>query len=844
VGKIHLGLDELSAFADGELEPAEARDARSHLDACDRCSADLASLSTLDRALAAAPIVPCAGSLDLRSALLDGQLTAAESEIARRHVAGCRACGADQAAWLSTEASLRSLPAALPSERVEAAMRRLVESGRTRPAFGGLGVLLPGSGLRVGSAAALVPAMGLRLGLAAALVLAIVVGLLPSAVPDIARPPAPEQAIVAAVQQFVLYSPTNTLYVLQPEQAAVDAVDAATNELRTRISVGGKPTALAVNEAASRILVLDASAKSLIEIDPESNAVVGSTQVPLTGTPTSVRVDPQGQIVVTATVVEPGRADRGGPLPTPGVSSGEVAVLNGATKKLEVTRALEVAPQQVVTDPEGKGALFVSTSATTLVDKTYQPQRTLPGGVGAAFGAAGWIAVLGGAGTDAVLHLIGDGAPGPLRLTGIPLAVTSMPDGGFAVLLGSGSGNGRIVVIDEAGAPVGITLVDQVGRDFAYDPGARRFAILSGGKILSASLPAGVVAQRPETSPIPTAPTTALPSVPASAAPSASASPAPSPSSSPTTSASPVVALPAPSAPIVPSTAQRIGDGLYRIGLPDGRVAHVTASTATRLWFVDQKHMLNAVDLLDGRIFPVTQTPPDGEISAIAASASHLYMLDARSGRLSVLPLKDERLTTVTLPFAAMTAIGVAPDGVAWIGAGEGSAVLIRFEPTTGRTDVVPLGIRRVLAVAPDVGGRVWFSDGDRTIGYYDPLDKILIQLPHPGRGSASILLPDLTGTLWVGTTAGEVIAVQGRVARLVRQIGGPVSSLALGPSGRPWYLGIESVSHRATYGPVEAESARSLPGPASALAVNPRARAWLVDASGSGLYLALESGR
>src|SRR4029077_14949 len=107
--------------------------------------------------------------------------------------------------------------------------------------------------------------------------------------PQTALLPSPtggERAIVASIQQIVFNSRNNTMYVLDVPGAAVDARDPATNDLKTRIQVGGEPTALALNEGANRGLVLDASQKRVTEIDAVSNTVISATTVAVAGTPT------------------------------------------------------------------------------------------------------------------------------------------------------------------------------------------------------------------------------------------------------------------------------------------------------------------------------------------------------------------------------------------------------------------------------------------------------------------------------------------------------------------------------------------------------------------------------
>src|SRR2546430_14220951 len=104
----------------------------------------------------------------------------------------------------------------------------------------------------------------------------------------------------AATQQAACNPLNTTLDGHDALAAAVDAREPTTNDLKTRIAVGGKPTALALYETANTILVLDASQKRVTEIDAGTNTVIGATTVEISGTPTSISVDPNaGQILVT-----------------------------------------------------------------------------------------------------------------------------------------------------------------------------------------------------------------------------------------------------------------------------------------------------------------------------------------------------------------------------------------------------------------------------------------------------------------------------------------------------------------------------------------------------------------
>src|SRR5207253_2368597 len=140
------------------------------------------------------------------------------------------------------------------------------------------------------------------------------------------------------------------------------------------IHVGGKPTALALNQTMSTLLVLDASAKTVTSIDCALNTITGSTAFAVAGTPTSLLVDQQGNVVVSA--VAPATIASAAPSASP-VSVGVLVVLNGGTGQVQAVKQVDVAPQVLVLEPNGKRALLVSADATTLVDATtYLPLAT------------------------------------------------------------------------------------------------------------------------------------------------------------------------------------------------------------------------------------------------------------------------------------------------------------------------------------------------------------------------------------------------------------------------------------------------------------------------------------
>ena len=822
----HLSIDSLSALQDGELAGSEAASARAHLAACPACRADAGSLARLEEALRLPPALPCDAALPFLSAARDGEADALEAEIAERHLAACSGCRLAASAWNGLQAALAGTPA-LPSARVDRAMAAL-----TRPERAPQGPR-PAGAQPLGGVAWRGAGVAWRGAVVAVLAFAIAFGstLAPQRDDDDAPvTTAPrDPALVAAVQQVVLHPGTNTLYVAQPEDGTVNALDATTYAVRARISVGGRPTALALNDPANRLIVLDAVAKRLTEIDLTSNAVVETTQLQLNGTPTSVQVDNHGKIAVF-TAVAPKTPTASAP---PTEATGQVAVFDTGTKKLETIRDVDVAPRLVVPDPSGARTLLVSPEATTIADASYRTIETIGGGVGAAFGARDRIAILAATAEGARLSFFGESAPAPVRLEGRPTAVIGLPDGSFAVLLDI-SGRGRIVILDAAGAVGGRADLAVAGRGLAYDAAAKKFSVVGAGEIAAASLP-GLIAAAPratETSAPQRA--TATPTPTPTPTPTASAAPAASPGTSPAPSASP--SAPPPAIAGLPAGTVPLSADLSRMPLADGRVPVLVASTQGRVWFVDQRNQLAALDTTSGAVFTFP-LPADAIVRGLAVGLTHVYAVDIGRGRLFELSIRDEKLSSYPLPVTDVSAITVAPEGTVWI-AMPASSHILAFRPVGGRIEAIDVGVRGSVALAADIGGRLWFSDGRNGIGSYDRQAGKVAQLSWPGGpATPTVLLPDSQGRVWAGTATGDVHSISSGVATLTAQVGRPISAFALDAAGHAWYLAPALQQTGFVYGPVRGGGVRLVPGAATSLALGSTGRAWLADPSG-GFYV------
>ncbi|MFN2520217.1 MAG: zf-HC2 domain-containing protein, partial [Candidatus Limnocylindria bacterium] len=779
--RAHVPFDHLSALVDGELDAAHERGARAHLEECAACSAEVARLDGVDEVIGAASDPECMAALEFISGHADGELGSAGAALAETHLRTCEACRAEQGAWTALDATLRALPAVLPPTRTDAAIAALVERGLRAPRL-----------VRTGP-------LALRAALAVMTAVAItLIG--PFAreveVPDGGEPAASVQAPFFASQYAVFNPRTNTLYLAQPSIGRVAALDATTRAQLASIDVGGRPTALALDQAANTILVMDASKKTVTEIDGARNTVGITIALAIEGTPTAIHVDSaNGKILVSGTapsVPTPSSLSQGATLAPP--PHGFVAVLNGGTKRLESQRPVSEAPRAVVLNLAGTRALLVAADATTLVDAaTYRAIDRLPGGVGAAFSATGdSIAILSEREGAARVSLTSGGDPGFADVAGRPVALIALTDGEFAVLADAGSGKGTIAVLSPDGLVTSTIEIALTGRNLIYDPAARRFSV-AGESVVSAArpeapvsvlAPAGVGSPAASASAAPQAPpgarTTAQPSasaVPgATAAPGASASPAAGvpPSGSPSVAPSqPSPSAPAanPAPPRPPAAASRLAAGLlaeapwawadtYRVALPDGRRPVVVGGNGARLWFVDQRGGLSSIDTSTGGVLTFAQLPPDAHVRWVVVGPTFVHLIDTAGSRIFSLDLVRERMSEFSLgSLRSVVAAAVTSDDRLWLASGEATQ-LVSFDPRTRVLNAVDIRSHQVTALFGDAAGRLWFAEEARKeVGYVDATGGIVAAVV-PRHGRATALIADAAGVAWLGTDSGELLAM------------------------------------------------------------------------------------
>jgi anti-sigma factor RsiW/streptogramin lyase len=802
MGKLHLSFEELSALFDGELPAQVETSARQHLRECPQCSAEYSLSVRLERDLQQPPVLSCDSVLELLSASFDDQAGRPERAAAERHLAACAACSAKVQGWLTVSHVLRTLPAGRPSARVDQAIARLANPPRRigLPAF---------------------PGIAARVAIAGVAILAVILGGLPLAQTPGATPALQvgnDRVIVAAAQQIVYNARNNTLYQLDTATAAVNALEPGSNDLKARIAIGGEPIRLALNEAANTILVLDAVQKRVTEIDATSNTVIGATTVDITGTPTSINIDNTGKILVTS-VSAPAASSAPG---------GTVTVLDSTTKQLETVREIDVAPRMVVVDPLSNQAVLVSAATTKLVDSSYKVIATLPGGVAAAFSRRGdGVAVLSPTGADTTITFAGALAPAALKLTGSPRAITALKEGGYLVLLQI-DGQGRVVKVSPDGRAEGSVSVAVAGGDLLFDEATNLFTVANGGAVASAQGPATAANASSAT---PTAAATQSSPV-ASSAPAASPTASPEPAKSP--NASPIVAA-VPVANVLDG-AKSIAAGLYSASLPAGLDPHLMAANGSRIWFVDQASRVGTFDMNTGEIKTIAKLRSDAHVGFWVAGRSFVFGVDPASGQVHVVNTVTDSVDSYpTNVLSPVSAVAVGADDRLWLALRDASYLLV-FDPRTHGMDSFDLRDARVSALAVDAGHVVYADDVHARVGTLDLMTMRVSEVIFDRRGSTTALIVDGSGTLWLGTSTGDLYSVKGGSARQAINVRTPVSSLALDQSGRAWFLApIPNGIPGFGYAPVDGSQAvRSIPGPAAGLAFSASGEAFSVDPRGA----------
>jgi hypothetical protein len=511
-------------------------------------------------------------------------------------------------------------------------------------------------------------------------------------------------------------------------------------------------------------------------------------------------------------------------------ASGHVTFIDPVSKQVESVRAVDVAPQLVVLDAKGAQAMLLSAAETTLVDAaTYRSVDNLPGGVAAAFDVTGaQLAVLSADGAGSKVTFRGAGLPASLSLAGRPVTIIAMPAGGFAALVDRGNG-GEIDVIDAAGHVTSSAPVALAGHSVTYDAAGDRFAVGGdGGQGLAFSGSAPVAVSAPVT----TAPTPT---------PVVSASPTPTPKTSASPAAPAAAVAAGPSG--MPPAAQLSANGMYRLALGANRQPALIAGSGQRLWFIDQARRLATVDTKSGVVSDVAQLPVDGTFTRVLLGATHVYAIDQGKGRIAVVAIASGSLESIGFPFVnTAKGFAIGPDDKIWMGGGD-SANVLSLDPITKAVTAINFRTSGISALFVDSAARVWYAD-DATggIGYYDQTKQSITSVATPSHGSVTALAMDRDGTLWAGTSTGQILSVRQGASAAAGGAGGPVRELVRDASGAVWSYA--QAPGTVIYRPLTTNGgARIAASDAPSLALDGLGRVWLADPAGAGFYIALKAG-
>ena len=799
---VHPSFELLSAYHDAEASPAEVARVFAHLEGCPACRRQLTGFGLLSMALAGAPALSCAAARPLLSAQLDGETSREEAAIATAHLASCGPCRAARADWQGLDLALAALPSGVPSVAADARIRGLAHRRRLIPTGPALGGGLLGRGL--------VAALALLIAVVATIPRGATTGPLEHlGVTE-------DHALVAAVQQ-VLNSRTNTLYVLETARAVVVAKNAATNEPIAQISVGGRPTALALNETTNVVYVLDPSAKTYTEISGATNTVTARVSVPVSGNPTTIDVNAKtGEVVIAAT---PANAQ---PAAAPG---GQLAVINPTTKKIDV-REVDVAPSQVVLDGAGGRLFLLGPKSTSVIDaKTFQTVATLPAAVSVAASSTGGATAL-LTGQDGKAQLAFYGATTRASFDGSPVSVIGLPDGSFAVLLDR-AGTGQIAIVGPDGATLGSLDVIGTTRALTFDADTQRFLGANGQAVASIGNHAvAAVTPAPQVSDRPTASSSPTP------APTASTNP-----STPLASTKPVTGNPAPpSAPAGTVPGSTMAAGAFSrldVNLTPGATLIAEGS---RIWALSPDGAVTTIDTTTGIASRIASTGATGRGVTLAVAAGRMYAMDPATATLWSVDAGTGQTRSWSVPFGhSVTGIAAAADGHVWL-APNGYAGLVQLDPRTGAFVLLALpGGAAPTAVAVNLAGAIWYADAGRgMIGSYEPSLRRFTEQRSPARGPIRSIGVEANGQVWFTATSGDAFTATGALAGVARSVGTSIAASASGP-GASWFISGDGASlvGRLAGGPTVAG-----PAQASGIAVDPAGRVWLSSGATGALFI------
>jgi ligand-binding sensor domain-containing protein len=270
------------------------------------------------------------------------------------------------------------------------------------------------------------------------------------------------------------------------------------------------------------------------------------------------------------------------------------------------------------------------------------------------------------------------------------------------------------------------------------------------------------------------------------------------------------------------------------------------AASGSRVWFVDDARRVGVFDMNTGESRTIAKLRSDAKVGFWVAGRSFVFGVDPESGQVHVVnTVTDSVDSFATNVLSPVSAVAVGPDDKLWLALREAS-YLLAWDPRTRGMDSFDLNDSRVSALAIDRLGRIVYSDDlHGRVGTLDPTTGRLTDLFFDRHGTTTALVVDGAGTLWLGTSSGDLYSLKGARPGLAINVRMPVTALALDETGRAWYLApIPNGIPGFGFAPADGSQAvRTIPGPAVGLSFSAAGRVFSADPRG-GFYVASEDGR
>jgi ligand-binding sensor domain-containing protein len=199
----------------------------------------------------------------------------------------------------------------------------------------------------------------------------------------------------------------------------------------------------------------------------------------------------------------------------------------------------------------------------------------------------------------------------------------------------------------------------------------------------------------------------------------------------------------------------------------------------SRVWFVDLANRVGSFDVNTGETKVIAKLRSDARIGYWVAGRSFVFGVDPATGQVHVVnTVTDSVDSFATKVLSPVSGAAVGPDDRLWLALRDAS-YLLAWDPKTRDMASFDLGDSRVSALTVDRLGRIVYSDDVHSrIGTLDPTTSKLVDLTFGRNGTTTALIVDGSGTLWLGTSTGDIYSVKSDQRGLAFNVRRAVSAL------------------------------------------------------------------